>query len=186
MHSSSESIYDQWLVIRCQQGEQDALAELVERWEPRLYRHAHRLTGNADAAADAAQESWLAIVRGLRRLDDAARFPAWAYRIVTFKCADWTRRRQRHRNSHDRLVQRQQTLDHAQGATSGRIDDIARLQEALRQLSGAHRAALSLHYLEELSIEQIATALNIPQGTAKSRLHFARAHLKAILERSPA
>lgn len=186
---NSESIYDQWLVIRCQAGEEDALAELVERWRPRLYRHACRLTGNADAAADATQEAWLAIVRGLRRLDDSARFPAWAYRIVTFKCADWTRRRQRDRIAHNHHVDRQRTLDGAEDApsdASGESGEIARLRSALRQLSGEHRAALSLYYLEELSVAQIAGALNIPQGTVKSRLHFARAHLKAIIERSPA
>ena len=70
--------YDELLVLRSQDGDRGALDELVNRWQGRFFRHACRLTANPDSARDAVQEAWIAIVRGLRRLDDPARFGPWA------------------------------------------------------------------------------------------------------------
>jgi RNA polymerase sigma-70 factor (ECF subfamily) len=78
-----EDIHDEWLVLRCQEGDAAALTELVERWQPRLWRQAMRLTDNSDAAGDVVQQAWVAIIRGLGRLSDAACFRRWAYQIVT-------------------------------------------------------------------------------------------------------
>jgi RNA polymerase sigma factor (sigma-70 family) len=70
---------------------------LSRRWHPRVLGHAYRLLGRREAARDVAQEAWLAIVRGLRRLDDPARFKSWSFAIVGNKCRDWIRRTQRRR-----------------------------------------------------------------------------------------
>src|SRR5512145_1583590 len=93
MQRSPDDIQDELLVLRCQGGESEALHKLVSRWHPRLRRLAERRTADPEAAKDLVQDAWLAIVRGLRRLDDPSRFRVWAYRIVTNKCADWVRRR---------------------------------------------------------------------------------------------
>ena len=93
MTRTHEDIQDELLVLQCQEGDGDALKALIARWQPRLARLAWRLTGESEAARDVVQDAWLAIVRGLKRLDDPARFRWWAYRIVTNKCADWIRRR---------------------------------------------------------------------------------------------
>lgn len=183
MRRTPEDIYDELLVLRCQSGEADALVELVRRWQPRLLGHAYRLTGDTHAAPDAAQEAWLAIVAGLGRLDDPARFPAWAYRIVTFKCADWTRRRQRERAVRNGQAHLQPAPDDRADTAERPADTIELLRQAMRQLSGEHHAALSLHYLDGLSVAEIAVALDIPQGTVKSRLHHARQRLKTTMER---
>ncbi len=184
MKRTPEVIYDEWLVLRAQDGDAEALKILARRWHARLYRHAARLTGDAEGASDAAQDAWLAIVRGLRRLDDPARFPAWALRIVSFKSADWIRMQVRDRN-------RARNATPAENSAAPPFspppdepsDDVARLRNALRTLSSDHRAALSLHYLDGLSVDEIALALNVPAGTVKSRLHHARARLKQTLER---
>ena len=83
MTRSLESIHDELLVLRCQSGETEALEELIRSWQPRLWRHARRLTGRVDAAWDVLQETLLAIVRSLHRLDDPALFRTWAYRIAS-------------------------------------------------------------------------------------------------------
>ncbi len=83
MVRSLESIHDELLVLRCQSGETEAMEELIGNWQPRLWRHAKRLTGRRDAAWDVLQETLLAIVRSLHRLDDPALFRTWAYRIAT-------------------------------------------------------------------------------------------------------
>ncbi|MHC4217223.1 MAG: RNA polymerase sigma factor [Planctomycetota bacterium] len=185
MARSREDILDEWLVFRIQEGDTEALRELVSRWNPKLWRHARRLIGETDAAADALQDAWLAIVRGLPRLRDPAVFRSWAYRIVSRRCADWIRRRQR-----DRAMNQGAPADPAEapapaGTPASASDDIAAVRQAIRELPADHRLVLSLHYLEGLSVREIACALDIPAGTVKSRLHHARNILRETLERIP-
>ena len=190
MRRSASDIHDEWLVVRAQAGEQNAMRQLVARWHGRLYRHARRLVDRADAAEDATQEAWLAIVRGVRRLDDPARFGPWAYRIVTNKCRDWVRRQQRRRahglgdvNAGAMNDVRDDRAAHDGDGDEG--DDAVRaLRSAMRELPPTQRAALGLHYLDGMNIAEIAAALGIPAGTVKSRLHHAREKLRAILERN--
>ena len=67
-------VLDEYLVLRCQGGESEALELLAKRWYPKLMRYACRVTGSMDAAADLAQDSWLAIARCIGRLKDPTRF----------------------------------------------------------------------------------------------------------------
>jgi RNA polymerase sigma factor (sigma-70 family) len=183
MRRTADDIYNELLVLRSQDGDIEAVEKLIHRWSPRLLRHAYRLTGDREAAADTAQEAWVAIMRGLARLNDPARFPAWAYRITTFKSADWTRRRTRDRDHHDHDVHRQRDIE-SRAVEPGRSNDaVELLRHAMHELSGEHYAALSLYYLDELSVKEIAEAMNIPNGTVKSRLHNARQQLKTTMER---
>ncbi len=174
MRRPEQRVLDELLVMRCQDGNAEALDLLVRRWQRPLLRHAYRLTGNADAAADAAQEAWMGIIRGIGRLDDAARFRAWAFRIATRKAIDWIRRRQRRRGRVEPLGARDVAAAPA-ADTDGAADMLARLP-------ADQRALLSLKYLEEFTNAEIAEALGIPEGTVKSRLHHARNELRRLLE----
>ncbi len=178
MVGRSERVLDELLVLRCQDGEANAFEELVGRWQRKLLRHALHLTGDADGANDVVQEAWFAIVRGIGRVDDPTRFPAWAYRIVTHKAADWIRRRQRRRAVEDALEPPRATV-----SSEGANDDVDALRAALRELPRDARVALSLHYLDGLGVRDMARALGIPAGTVKSRLFNARNKLKQVLER---
>lgn len=174
-----ERLNDELLVLRCQEGDAGAFDELVGRWQERLWRHAWRLTGNADAAWDALQEAWITVSRDIRGLKDAAAFPTWAYRITSNKCHDWIRRQRRRRRA-----------DKAYAEGADRVESQARdahprsadLEEALKRLPGRDRAILSLRYEEEFDVAEIAKILQIPSGTVKSRLHYARKRLRKYLE----
>ncbi|NIR42694.1 MAG: RNA polymerase sigma factor, partial [Gemmatimonadetes bacterium] len=85
------SVLDEYLVVESQLGDRVAFARLVDRWHARLLRHAYHYTQDGEAARDVAQESWIAVVRGLRSLEDPARFRAWVLRIVANKARDWIR-----------------------------------------------------------------------------------------------
>jgi RNA polymerase sigma factor (sigma-70 family) len=182
MTRSLRDILDEWLVLKCQDGDAEALRELVGRYEQRIWRHALYLTGRREAAREVVQETWLAIVRGLPRLRDPAAFRSWAFRIVARRSADWIRRRQRDRAHAVRGAD--ETERPAAPARSDCADDeLATLRLAIRKLPVHHRAVLDLHYRDGLSVREIAAVLDIPAGTVKSRLHHARNTLRATLER---
>ena len=175
-----DDIRDEWLVLRCQTGDTAALAELVDRWHPRLLRHAQRLTGLPDAAGDVVQAVWVAILRGLSQLDDPACFRRWVYQIATHKCADWVRERQRERIGSVPLAA--EPIDE-KSKVEPSSDETAMLRKALKQLPPDHRTILSMFYLDDMPLAEIADSLSLPMGTVKSRLHYARLKLKENLER---
>ncbi len=177
--TAAETIYDELLVLRCREGDSKAFEELVARWQPRLWRYARQLTGDHDAAWDAVQNAWMAIIGAIEKLEDQARFRQWAYRIVSHKCTDWRRRQKRERNlSQKHAEQKSRSLNQPDVQ-----DETDRVHRALAQLPGDVRALLTLRYLEDFSIAEIAEILSIPRGTVKSRLWHARNRLKEILER---
>ena len=182
MQRTTEDIYDELLVYRCQDGEKDAFDELFFRWNGRLLAHAIGRLGRSDGAADVLQDAWLSIVRGINRLDDPARFRGWAYRIVSNKCADSARSGVRRRRSVRAAAQDAGTEPALTSDAVEEADDIRVLRAALRDLPAERRAVLSMHYLESMPVGEIARVLSIPEGTVKSRLHHARAHLKRALE----
>ncbi len=171
---TAEDVHDELLVMGCQDGDGESLIALVNRWQPRLLCHAMRLTREHEAAMDVVQDAWVAIVRGIRRIDDPACFAPWVFRIVTNKCADWTRQRQRQRANFVPLAAEPATKE---ASAEDVKDDVMAVREAISQLSHEQQAILSLFYVEELSIQNIAEALSLPAGTVKSRLHYARNNL---------
>jgi len=177
MRRTDDDIRDELLVLQSQGGDEAALQALIGRWQPRLGRLASRLTGEREAARDVVQEAWLAIVRGLHRLEDPAQFRAWAYRIVRHKCVDWTRRRVTQRKATHAATAR------ADAAPPRPSDEIARLRAAMARLPQEQRAILALRYVDDLSLDEIARVFGIPRGTVKSRLYHARQRLKNVLER---
>jgi RNA polymerase sigma-70 factor (ECF subfamily) len=160
---------DQLLVMEAQDGDIRAMEALVRRWQKRLWRHALRLTDDPDAAWDVTQQTWLGIVKGLRRLNDPARFRAWAYRITTNQAMDWLRKNRYSIRS---------VAEHPEPISPEKAD--LGLTELLPKLDLNKRLVLSLFYLEKLTISEISAALGIPMGTVKSRLHRARQELREL------
>ena len=185
MQRPPEEIQDELLVLRCQGGDAEAFRLLVSRWHPRLRRLAARLTANREAGPDVVQDVWLAVARGLRSLDDPARFRVWVYRITANKCADWIRRRAVRRDTMPELRRAAVAEnDHSCPGESDEVDEVIRLRVALRRLPEELRTILSLHYLDGLSVLEIAAVFNVPGGTIKSRMHNARAQLRKELQES--
>jgi RNA polymerase sigma-70 factor (ECF subfamily) len=168
------------LVLRAQGGHDDAIGLLVHSWQDRLLRHARRLTGRDDAGRDVMQEAWLDITRGLRGLDDPARFGPWAYKIVTRRSAKWIRREQRRRQVEREVATELGSASGVVAATNA-ADDCEAVRVALRRLPADQQAILELRYVEDYGIEQIAEALGIAAGTVKSRLFYARLHLRDVI-----
>lgn len=154
----------------CQSGSAKAMEMLVCRWQKRLWKYAYNMTSDAEAAWDITQESWLGIIKGLRKLQDPASFKAWAYRITTNKSIDWIKKKS---------VAGKVGLDEVQEHQHNEEND-AGVKELLEKLDIKKRAVLNLYYFEQLSVPEISIALKIPRGTVKSRLHNARKELKEL------
>lgn len=175
---TQEQVLDDYLVAAARLGDRRAFGLLAERCNRRLITHAWRLLGNEDSAGDAVQEAWAEIVRNIGRLHDTRAFPAWAYRIVSRRCAKLIgRAQQRRRLGEAVLAEPEAPLDEAEAAT-----DIEKLRAAIRALPAGQRAAVALFHLEEMSIAEVAVALDVPAGTVKTRLMHARQKLRAALE----
>ncbi|MGH6965499.1 MAG: RNA polymerase sigma factor [Phenylobacterium sp.] len=174
-------VLDELLVAAARAGSSAAFGQLVLRWTPRLRQHAERLLFSAEEAGDVTQDAWLHIARNLSRLQDTARFPGWAFAIVTRRAIDFIRRRSRERRTVGAAAA--ETLAgpaSAHGAAG--LDASLDLRAAIRRLPVDQRLMVSLHYGEGLSVEEIATAHGLAAGTVKSRLHAARQTLKNSLE----
>lgn len=170
-------LLDTWLVACAQGGDRAAFGRLAARWNGRLLAHAARLMGHSAPAADVVQAAWVEIVRGLPKLADPEAFPAWAYRIVTRRAARAIRQLQAGRRLEAALV--------AEGDAAIVQADLPpdeMLGAAIRALPPEQRAAIALHYFEDLSVAEVAVALMVPAGTVKTRLMHARRKLRAALE----
>jgi RNA polymerase sigma factor (sigma-70 family) len=171
-------ILDEYLVASARVGDRKAFAMLAERWNGKLFAHAWRLTGDREAARDAAQAAWVDIVRGLRRIEDERAFPAWAFRIVSRRCAGQVDTAIRGR----RLSQSLGEIPEPEAAELADPVEGQRLRLAIAALPPDERSAIALFYLEELSVAEVAVALRVPAGTVKTRLMHARRKLRAALE----
>ena len=168
-----EQLVEEILVLDCQRGSVKAMEMLVSRWQKRLWKYAFNMTGDAEAAWDITQESWLGIIKGLRKLHDPASFKAWAYRITTNKSIDWIRK-----NKTAKKVGPDEYENHQHNDKKD-----AGLKELLEKLDMKKRTVLNLRYFEQLSISEIGIALKIPKGTVKSRLYSARKELKELYQK---
>ncbi|HZF31715.1 MAG TPA: sigma-70 family RNA polymerase sigma factor [Gammaproteobacteria bacterium] len=184
MNRDGERILDEYLALSSRAGSRAAFEELARRWTPRLLRYAARVLGpgrdSADAVREVVQDTWLGAIRGLNRLDDPARFPAWIYSIATRKCADAVRAAVRRRRVDARLESdaAAQASGHADDGRDAALD----LHAAIARLPEHERGVVHLYYGEDLGVAEIAAVLGVPEGTVKSRLHHARDVLARFLE----
>ncbi len=177
--ASADKALDAYLVAAIRTGDARAAGMLVRHRSPRLIAHARRLLGDADAAQDMVQEAWLEILRGLGGLRDGAAFLPWALRIVSRRVVREIARRQKHRRIADELAA---LPDEPIGDEAALSLDAGKVVEALKRLSPEQSATVALFYLDELSVAEVAEALDVPVGTVKTRLMHARAKLRAHLE----
>ena len=176
---------EQELIRRAQRGDGEAFRQLVEAYQTQVYRLALRMCGgDAALAEDAAQEAFLAAWRGLPRFRGDSRFSTWLYRLTTNAAIDWLRREKRHRGMDD--VTELELPDDGPGPQDQAEQAEAQqaVRRALGQLSEEHRQVLLLRYMQELDYAEIAAALEISEGTVKSRISRAKMRLRELLDGS--
>jgi RNA polymerase sigma-70 factor (ECF subfamily) len=165
------------LVERARRGDQDAYGALIGEAIDRLYAAAMLILHDRTMAEDAVQETMIRAWRDLPRLRDVARFDVWLRRVLVHACIDLARSA-RHSRSELQLAPEQA----ASGDFAAQAADRDALTRAFAELTPAHRAILVLRHYFGHSVPEVAEALGLPLGTAKSRLSRAEAAMRAALE----
>jgi RNA polymerase sigma-70 factor (ECF subfamily) len=168
---------DRELVERAQAGDESAFADLAARIGDRMYATAQHILHDSGRAEDAVQQAMISIWRHLPRLEDPDRFTAWAYRIVVRAAYGEARRRRFTLVGSEPIEERTSGPDHAAS-----VADREQLERGFRGLSVEHRTVLVLKHYSGLSNPEIAEALEIPEGTVRSRLYNGMQALRAALE----
>ena len=167
---------DATLATLATNGDRDALDVLLRRHYDRVFRVCRRLCHNEADALDAAQDTLLAVARRIDRFDGRSAFTTWLYRVTTNICLDELRRRQRRPVPTDILAEGGQQDDQ-----TGWVDERLLLEAALAALPNEFRVPVVLRDVAGLDYAEIATVLNIPPGTVRSRIARGRTRLVAAL-----
>jgi RNA polymerase sigma-70 factor, ECF subfamily len=165
------------LIDRSRKGDREAFAELAASEIERLYAIASLMLRDTYLAQDAVQETLMRCWRQLPSLRDVANFESWLYRILV-RAAATEGSRQRRFKANVQALHAEPPVDDVSLAVAER----ERLERAFDRLSIDHRAVVVLRYYADLALEDVALALDIPLGTAKSRHHYAMAELRSALE----
>jgi RNA polymerase sigma-70 factor (ECF subfamily) len=164
-------------ITRAMNGDRDAFAILAAAAIDRLYAIAVRVVHDPGRAEDAVQSALLRAWRDLPKLRDPDRFDAWLYRLLIRSCYDEARK---HRAFTATI--KSVALEPREPDSAGRLADRDQLERALRRLPLDQRTVVILHHYQDLPMTVVAEVLEIPEGTARSRLYYALRSLRAAVE----
>jgi RNA polymerase sigma-70 factor (ECF subfamily) len=181
MTDTLDQVYERVLVLRCQTGDERAFEELVQRYHARLRAFVAKMLSDAYAVDDVLQDVWLDVFRKVVKLRDTGAFRAWVYRIARDRAYRHLRRRHR-------AVSLSIAGEASRGDAAAEVEfdseEIRCVHASLDRLPLVHRDVLWLRFVEQMSYEQIATAVGCELGTVRSRLHYAKRALRELIERN--
>jgi RNA polymerase sigma-70 factor (ECF subfamily) len=169
------------LVRRAQAGDRDAFRALYQKYMDRVFATAYRIAGDRETAADLAQEIFVKVFEELPGFRFGSRFSTWLYRVAANHAINKASETARHARLRERVARERPSAAPGEPPARDRFAD-ERIQAALDGLSVKLRAVTVLRYLDGLSYEEIAEALDLSVGTVKSRLFLAHATLKEALD----
>lgn len=176
MENKDRTLYE-WIALRCQSGEAGAFEDLVAAMERPLLYYATSFTGNADSGLDVLQEVWIKAFRGIGKLKDPGALRSWLYSITHGIAVDRIRR-----NSSRERAESVDLEDFQEAEEPSFADeDAAAIHQALSEIGIKHREVLVLHFLEDLSVAEIAEVVGCSEGTVKSRIFYAKRAMKEVL-----
>ncbi|NER11033.1 RNA polymerase sigma-70 factor, ECF subfamily [Muriicola jejuensis] len=176
-----DRIYDGLLVLRFRGGDHKALDILVKRHHIHLCNHAFWYVGDKDLAKDIVQDSWMKAIKKINNLKNPDKFSSWMMTIVTRKSLDvlrkvkWERSQQRENSRSGK--------NHDLGSKEDeRPEMMTKLKKGIKELSADHQLVLRLFYIQEYTMNEIGSILEISPGAVKSRLYHAREKLKTLVK----
>jgi RNA polymerase sigma-70 factor (ECF subfamily) len=174
---------DGWLVIHIREGDLEALSELYERYKTQVYRTALAITHNKKDAEDILQEAFLRVYTYADTIDETVSLGPWLYRVTVNLAYSWTTRAKRWLNFIPSMLDRLVSSNLWRPEKMAEDLDLQQvLQRAIDGLPPAQRVVVVLYYLEGLNQREISYVMDIPEGTVKSRLYYAREKLRKAIQ----
>lgn len=171
---------DSDLIKAAQEGDRDALIQVLRDIEVAVYRTAFYLLRNEQDAMDASQDALIKIYTKIHTYREKAKFSTWVQRIVTNVCMDRFRKKKEvySIDEHELDVK---DVNHVEREVD-RLDVASDIQRAIQQLPEHHRTVVILRYIQEFSYKEISEAMDMPLNTVKSYLFRARQKLQQLLQ----
>jgi len=165
-----------------QNGREESFQVIADRWYPAIYRFAYSYFGNRDDASEIAQKTLIKVHQNIRSLKKVDSFKSWIYQIANNLCLDEMKRAGRRKSEPLSLIPKQHQLNESTPASDLEKKELNLLiRQALNQLQEEIRAVVILKQFEEMTFSEIGEVLQIPEGTAKTRMYKGLNQLGSIL-----
>lgn len=182
------------LIIKAQQGDQNAQGRLVQLWYKRIYNFGYKFFMDHDMAMEVSQKTFISMCKNLASLQDSARFKSWLYKIAVNYCREEARKKKGSRSLSFDVVWNREAEDSPRWESSSQRYDNPEsqyqqselseiLQQALFELNDEQREVVIMKEYEGLKFREIAEVLNISENTVKSRMYYGLDGLRKILEK---
>src|SRR5438105_13013870 len=169
------------LIQRCLSGDQAAWDLIVKQYWRKVFNVAYKFVGKHDEAEDLAQDIFLKIFKSLDTFDRRANFQTWLISVSRNLCIDHYRSVRKERETIDRDVDANElspaSVDPGPIAALEQRDRVSLLRVALAELPETLRTAVLMRDIQEMSYQEIADKLHLPEGTVKSRINRGRNEL---------
>lgn len=179
MTAHTKRIRSELLILRVRRGDTAAFTELVALWERPLFYYLRRMLKTEEDTWDALQEVWLRVFKKVAQLRAIESFPSWLYQIARNSAYN------HRRDNPDWKSLADATSSAIHDADDGALDltgtDAEAVHLALSQLPLPQREALTLHFLEEFTLQEISSITGAAVGTIKSRLYYGKRALREVL-----
>ena len=175
-----------------QNGDQEAFAELIERYKDKIYRLGYRMLGNQQEAEDITQETFLRVHMNLEKYDGKHKFSTWIFRIGTNLCIDRMRKKRLAAYSLDAQIGDEEGTDgysFVQSKDDSPENQVIlsesqqRVRRIIDDLPEKYKSVIILFYLHDFSIKEISDVVEMPVATVKTRLHRGRELLRKKLKK---
>lgn len=179
MPRQPDDVRDELLVLRCCRGDVHAWDHLVHQYNAPLFYYTRRFVDTDEQAAQLIQQVWVEVLENLRSLRQKSRLAPWLYGVTRNVVMSHYRERYRSVEAADPPASEMEPAEESSDAA--RLEDAELIHFGLGRIGWQEREVLTLHFLDDLSIAEIAALLEIPPGTVKSRLHRARRELRQVI-----
>lgn len=179
LHDDPQPLHERVLVLRAQVGDRAAFHELVALYQERLTYYVHRLVPDWHRSSDILQQVWLDVFRTLGKLQSPGAFRVWLYRIAHDRAVTAIRRQRVDSDARELLAF--DTIESEHWNDLDLLENADLVHFALNKLSAVHREIMTLRFLEEMDVKDIARVLQCSEGTAKSRLHYAKIAMRRVI-----
>jgi RNA polymerase sigma-70 factor (ECF subfamily) len=175
--------HDQPYIARTLKGDMGAFSVLVDRYKHMVFTLAMRMVKNKEEAEEITQDTFLKVYKGLEGFKGGSKFSTWVYKIAYYRSLDYIKKLGKH--SDVSLIEGY--IEHDMEVDDHFVDRLEKnekkivIKDALKKLSGDDGIVLTLHYFEELSLNEIAIIMNINVNNVKVKLFRARKRLKQVL-----